>query len=236
MIRSRSIECVAFVGLLASFCPEAVWGAAIVWVPPSLNVGDTYHLVFVTSGTRQATTSDITNYNSFVDNAIGALDDASIHGDIVWKCIGSVAGTDARDNIGYASSTAPVYLLNGTRAANNSTEFWDADTTNLNAPINVSETLGTVADEVWTGSSSDGSASGNPLGSGSVTTGSSSGITGAWMSSWVRASNSTYHVYGFSEELTAAVPEPGTLLLAALSLAAGGTTLRCRRRRTRKPK
>lgn len=39
---------------------------ADVYVPPSLNPGDTYHLAFVTRDTRDALSSAIADYNAFV--------------------------------------------------------------------------------------------------------------------------------------------------------------------------
>ena len=44
--------------------------AAIVTVPTGLNPGDQYRLVFVTSGTRDATSTNIADYNTFVANAV----------------------------------------------------------------------------------------------------------------------------------------------------------------------
>jgi hypothetical protein len=44
--------------------------AALVVVPPGLNPGDQYRLVFVTAGTRNATSSDINDYNTFVTNQV----------------------------------------------------------------------------------------------------------------------------------------------------------------------
>ena len=158
MLRSRCVPSAAFVALLAIVCSWTASGAAITWVPTGLNPGDTYHLVFVTSGTRDATSSDINVYSTFVDTAMGAIDDASPYGDIDWKCIGSVLGTDARDNIGYASSTAPVYRLDDTRVAANSTAFWDTATTDLEAEIKIAEDLSSLeeSDYAWTGSLSTG--------------------------------------------------------------------------------
>jgi len=59
---------VGTVGLLmATLCSAAVTThAQIVTVPPGLNPGDPYRLVFVTSTTRDALSSAIADYNSFV--------------------------------------------------------------------------------------------------------------------------------------------------------------------------
>jgi len=42
-------------------------GYTPTWVPTGLNPGDTYHLVFTTSTTSDATSSAIADYDSFVD-------------------------------------------------------------------------------------------------------------------------------------------------------------------------
>ena len=49
--------------------------AAIITVPPGLNPGDTYRLVFVTSLTRDAVSSDIGVYNDFVSTAAASSPD-----------------------------------------------------------------------------------------------------------------------------------------------------------------
>ena len=44
--------------------------AALVVVPPDLAVGDQYRLVFVTEGKRDATSTDIDDYNTFVTSQV----------------------------------------------------------------------------------------------------------------------------------------------------------------------
>jgi len=84
-----------FALLVLVCCQVAI--ADIVISPPGLNIGDQYRLVFVTSGTRNAQSSNIADYNSFVtaqanQNAVlSALN-------TTWTVIGSTATVDARDN------------------------------------------------------------------------------------------------------------------------------------------
>ena len=71
--------------------------AQVTTVPPGLNPGDQYRLAFVTSTTRDATSTDIADYNTFVlgvANSSAALAALST----TWKAIGSTATADARDN------------------------------------------------------------------------------------------------------------------------------------------
>ncbi|MFM7787424.1 MAG: PEP-CTERM sorting domain-containing protein, partial [Microcystis panniformis] len=51
---------------LATLVTSGAAQAALVVVPPGLNPGQQYRLVFVTSGTRNAESSDINDYNTFV--------------------------------------------------------------------------------------------------------------------------------------------------------------------------
>ena len=65
---------------------------APVTVPTTLSVGDMYRFVFVTSSTHQATSSEISTYNTIVDD----LGDNAIESD--WKVIGSTEDDYACDN------------------------------------------------------------------------------------------------------------------------------------------
>ena len=67
---------------------------AITIVPTGLNAGDTYHLVFVTSTTRNATSTNIADYDAFVNNVADLASNAQL-GDINWKVIGSTSSVDA---------------------------------------------------------------------------------------------------------------------------------------------
>ena len=83
--------------------------------PAGLSPSDKFHLLFATSGTRDASSTDIDDYNSFVATAATAG-----HADIqqygAWfKAVGSTADVDARDNTStrYASASkgVPIYWL-----------------------------------------------------------------------------------------------------------------------------
>ncbi|MFN6305456.1 MAG: PEP-CTERM sorting domain-containing protein [Microcystis sp.] len=137
--------------------------AALVVVPTGLNPGDQYRLVFVTSGTRNATSSNINDYNTFVTNQVTGsalatqLTTAGFNlGTITWKAIGSTPTVAARDNTGTnsLSTGVPIYLIDGNRVANNNADFWDGS---LKHPINLQPNdVTTGVDFVWTGSSSNG--------------------------------------------------------------------------------
>ena len=82
MHRSTSALLAAFF-VSVTVCLVGPVQAEIITEPTDLSVGEQYRLVFVTSGSRDATSTDIEDYNSFVDG----------HGDFAiasdWKVIGS---------------------------------------------------------------------------------------------------------------------------------------------------
>ena len=61
---SRVVRAVAAIALCGLTTTGAM--AAPVTAPTSLNVGDQYRLVFVTSAVRDATSTNIADYNAFV--------------------------------------------------------------------------------------------------------------------------------------------------------------------------
>lgn len=229
MLRSRSVLTAAFVTLLALVFPMAASAWTPTWVPTGVSPGETYHLVFVTSTTQQATSSTIGDYNTIVDDLGDTLEDSPF-GDVTWKCIGSTASVDAIDN---APISGPVYLLDGTtKVVDDEADMWDGA---VDASIDISETGGSVVAKVWTGTTTPGVGNNMELGdSPSVYYGRSNQTSTAWVASGSAASSIYRHrLYGISEPLTGTgIPEPGTFLLAVLSLAAGGTALRGRRPRS----
>ena len=196
--------------------------AVPILVPAGLSVGDTYHLVFVTSTKRDALTNTINVYNTFVQNTANS---AGL-GDINWKVIGSTfvrqgVFTNAIDNI---NVQGPVFRLDGVLVANNSADLWDGS---IQAPINVDENGVKHLEErnVWTGTHVDGS-NGGPRSfsndDGLFDTGtiayygsyiSTLGpVTDQW---WITRAEQLKTVknpfYAISELLTVPVPEPISL-------------------------
>lgn len=113
--------------------------------PPGLELGDQYHLVFVTSGTRNAQSANIGDYNSFVQMQA----EASVLPlpSTTWKAIASTQGTSAKAN---SSSIAELF-----------------DGTSLQAPIDTTQDGNVIAslNFAWTGTAPGGVSSDNPLGS-----------------------------------------------------------------------
>ena len=219
------------------------------WAP-----GDTYRLIFVTSTTTDATSTDISTYNAFVQGVANA---AGL-GSVSWSAVGSTATVSARDNTGTAGpGGSPIVLMDGiTVIATDNADFWDGIMVTLvgagNNPVtgdpSVDHGRGIYLDEngvdqgaddrVFTGTNGDGTASGQPLGAvGNVSTGSmgsgfpaifwgwNAGESTRWTQDFSVAGTGQQEMYAISETLTV-IPEPSALALALL----GGLGLIRRRR------
>ncbi|MCZ8125654.1 MAG: PEP-CTERM sorting domain-containing protein [Microcystis sp. LE19-114.1B] len=208
--------------------------AALVVVPPDLAVGDQYRLVFVTEGKRDATSTDIDDYNNFVTSQVRlsilpgttdtalyqALNAAGIDPNtITWKAIGSTASVDARDNTGTnptLSTGVPIYLIDGNRVANNNADLWDGS---IQTAINRTPDDWQLNELVWTGTNNNGTAENGRLGGGSlgqVRYGLASSITAEWITMYDSDRFSISRLYGISSVLTVptpavTVPEPSSL-------------------------
>ncbi len=209
--------------------------AALVVVPPDLAVGDQYRLVFVTEGKRDATSTDIDDYNNFVTSQVRlsilpgttdtalyqALNAAGIDPNtITWKAIGSTASVDARDNTGTnptLSTGVPIYLIDGNRVANNNADLWDGS---IQTAINRTPDDWQLNELVWTGTNNNGTAENGRLGGGSlgqVRYGLASSITAEWITMDDFNRFGISRLYGISSVLTVptpavTVPEPTSLL------------------------
>jgi len=160
----RLAACCFSVGLL--LCAARCASAAPL-VPPGVAPGSPYHLAFVTSGTRDATNSNIADYNAFV-NAQAANNPAltGTNMGVNYFAIGSTTSVDANAN---AVVSAPVYNLNGDLLATGFADMWDGS---LNNPIRYDE-FGTPGfPDVWTGTQASGVAfAGQELGADPARTG-----------------------------------------------------------------
>ena len=111
--------------------------AAIILVPTDLAPESQYRLAFVTSGTTNATSSNIAYYNDFVTTQ-AALQSALSSLSTTWKAVGSTASISARDNTGTSPGLTgvPIYRLDGVRIAANNADLWDGT---LLSPLNMTQ-------------------------------------------------------------------------------------------------
>jgi len=211
---------------------------AVITMPSGLSAGDQYRLVFVTSTTTTATSTDINTYNTFVNNlAITAglnTIAGTVEGSTTWTAIGSTSSVDAIDNTSTtgAGTGIGIYLLNDTTIATSYTDLWDGSIANL---LNVDE-LGDGTsygnNVVWTGSTSAGVAEGSVTlgnsGASSVNMGKTNLSNGSWIDRNIPFDGAdSYHLYAMSGVLTV-VPEPSSTSLLGL----GGLALALRRSRS----
>lgn len=167
---------------------------------------DLYRLAFVTSATTQATSTDITAYNTFVQG----LANAAGLGGTTWKVLGSTAAVNARDN----TATNPavngagesIYLVDGsTLVATGYADLWDGT---INSPIILDENGATRDPEpnriftgTWTGGTYAAGDDG-PLGyAGVVQTGRSDHSNNSWVQDWKMDSTSSNSVYALSDPI-----------------------------------
>lgn len=201
---------------------------ADIFLPTGLNPGDKYRIAFVTSGIRDATSSIVGDYNTFVNTAANASGTLTAPLGTTWTAIASTATVDARDNTGTNPSAAtgvPIFLVDGsTQIALNNADFWDGS---LASPLNQTEFGNSTSNLfVWTGSSSSGTAS-VALGGLGATLGNTSFNNSFWTTYATTGTENASYFYGISGELTAHVtPEPGSLLCLT-----GATALLAARRR-----
>jgi hypothetical protein len=115
----------------------------------ALDDGDKYRVLFVTSTKRDATSSDITDYNTFVNTAAQAGSVTSGLG-LTWKALASTDSVNARTNTGIVDDDPIVWLFNtdGVIVAESGKDLWDRY---LMAPINQSEHGELISDMTWTG-------------------------------------------------------------------------------------
>ena len=203
----------------------------ILQTPAGLNPGDQFRFVFVTDGIRDATSTNIADYDSFVNSQAGG---ATYNGVVVsWLAIASTDSVDAIDHVGQA--TAPVYLSDGTLVTTDTTPsgLWSGA---LVHQINLDLAANLVQTFVWTGTNPTGTGFGGPLGSPPTPqVGSTTDTNGAWVSSGRSQIGDARNFYGISSVLTVAqaVPEPSTLTMLGIALSVGLAVDWAHRRRFR---
>ena len=93
--------------------------------PAGIDPGERFRLIFLTSTKRNATSSNIETYNTFVQNQAAAghanIQDHSSR----FKVVGCTQAVDARDNTGTTSVGIPIYWVGGNKVADNYADFYD---------------------------------------------------------------------------------------------------------------
>ena len=147
-------------------------------IPSGLGAGDRFRLLFVTKEERNPASSNIADYNTFVQTsagAAGAWEPIKTYKDH-FRVLASTAEVDARDNTGTNPSEytgVPVYWINGGgKVADNNADLYDGrwsndDDVRLSDGTEMSHRTSDISltnDRVYTGSQTNGTKASAPLG------------------------------------------------------------------------
>ena len=200
--------------------------------PSGLGAGDQFRLIFVTSGIRDATSSDIADYNTFVQEQAATGHMAIRPYSDQFRVVGSTRAVDARDNTSTTGTGVPIYWLNGSKVADNYADFYDGSWDDEANPRNQSGGRITTFVRVYTGSDNDGTEYVNPggasaaLGSGAVRLGrvNSTLSTANPLNSGENSEGNTlsFPFYGLSPVFTVKAP-PSITDVSVTSRPADGT-------------
>jgi hypothetical protein len=171
-------RCVLLAAAILS--PWCTARANLMLVPPGLRPGDQFRVVFVSSASRNAASSDIADYDRFITNlAVSAGIDTYFGAPITWQALGSTATVVANSRLPASATSPAFYRLDGALVATSTGDLWDGSLSN---PINVTET-GVAAPPfalAWTGTSPNGNIQAlDPLGGALVQEGITSATDGS---------------------------------------------------------
>ena len=128
-------------------------------IPTGLGPGDSFRLLFIGTTTRNASSSDIDVYNTFVQDLVAMSGHADIKAfSATFRMLGSTETVDARDNTGTTGTGVAIYWLGGAKVADDNADFydggWDEEATGARESGD-SVTIGNTW-KIWTGTAHDG--------------------------------------------------------------------------------
>ena len=159
--------------------------------PSGLGVGDEFRLLNMTKNPQEANSTNIADYDSYVQGRISAIGHADIKAfSGHFNVLGSTATVNARSHTGTTGSGGvPIYWLNGAKVADDYADFYDGSWSNANAARLEDGTLisqNRRDQPICTGTNNDGTTTSMPLGNDpctATTIGSSSTLSGTTHSS-----------------------------------------------------
>jgi len=237
----KSIAVFLFTAVAAISPPPALAGP--ITVPTGLHPGDQYRLAFVTSTTRDATSSSMFDYDAFVRTAANSEPVLAALG-TTWGAIASVVFFSAVDNTNTVPGgpSVPIYSLSDNLIASSYSDLWDGT---IDSPIHVDEHGNLVNPTyVWTGTRSDGLRSrgfglgtqipGQPIPTPVV--GDTYDTGPGWINNTTADWTTRYPLFGLSGVLTVPTPEPSSMVLACLAVAGLAVPSLRRRRSQQRPR
>ncbi|MBT3296870.1 MAG: hypothetical protein HN383_16495 [Verrucomicrobia bacterium] len=183
-----------------------------------------YRIAFVTTGTTNATSTVIADYNAFVTTAAAGVTELNDLG-VEWTCLGSTKTVSAKTNTSTHTTgdanDVPIYTTTGQLIATNNADLWDG---NIDHAITY-EDGGTVVignGRIWTGTESNGDISNieggtNELGEPNFTGGKAIrfGTFGSTSSDWIAVAatdrNQAFPYLALSSVIIP--PPPGMVLI-----------------------
>ena len=189
------------------------------YVPSGVSVGESFRLLFITSTKRDARSSSISTYNSFVQQH--AATNTHLAGfSSEFRALISTSTVDARDNTATTGTGVPIYWLGGAKVDDDYTSFYDGAWASY-APKDESGSDLPSNSIAWTGSHSDGTKDTSNLpGSGYTAYGRVPPTFGKGpVDSGNNPSQITQGLYGLSPVLTVVEAKP------KVSLSLGSTTI-----------
>ena len=130
--------------------------------PTGLTAGDTFRLLFLSSTKRDASSTDIADYNTFIQTTAAAGHTAIQEYSSSFTAVGCTSSTDAHDNTDTTGTGVPIYWLGGDKVADNYEDFYDGtwDNESDSHDRNEDSSNGTItsisANYPWTGCGHDG--------------------------------------------------------------------------------
>ena len=201
------------------------------WLNPATGkvweLGDKYRLAFVTRATTQATSKDISTYNTFVQ---GVANSSTLKlGGATWKMIGSTATVDARDNTSanplWNGTGEAVFLVDGaTHIANNYGDLWKGT---IHHALNLDEKGVLFSTGPFTGTSANGIKDSRSVlgGTANPTIGTTTSTGPNWMRVFGAPSTSSLPVYALSDPLTVVSSIPLANITSFTFPSYGATTI-----------
>ncbi|MBM3760005.1 MAG: PEP-CTERM sorting domain-containing protein [Acidobacteria bacterium] len=208
--------------------------AASIIVPAGVQPGDTYRIIFVTSAKRNATSSNIADYNQFVTNAANLSPELQSL-NTTWTALASTSATNVLANTGLSLSDTNTRFFHtfgqliATGVSGSNSSLFGGATTLHGARISTEAGVFVIGPNnvslVWTGTNDEGDTVAQAfLGNDRVSIGNSSMPDRRWIAVSSVPNSEQLSLYGVSGVLTApsGIPEPSTVILLGSTLLAVG--------------